>query len=133
MKTTCKKSWPVNLRTAKILWILYTSEVVPKISLNLNVVAHLVVPVTWGSCLLRLAGNYLQPAAEGRCLEIVMRLPYLRACPCLSHYYILDLYIPFIYKDIFTKFAGNVNGYKNMSLQNFGLIMKNNWPLQPNV
>ena len=30
----------------------------------------------------------------------------------------------FIYEDILTKFAGNVYGYANMSLQNFGLILK---------
>ena len=27
--------------------------------------------------------------------------------------------------DIFTKFAGNVYGYKNLSLKNFSLILKN--------
>ena len=32
-----------------------TTEVVPKIFPNLNVVAHLVLPAGWGSCLLRLA------------------------------------------------------------------------------
>ena len=41
----------------------------------------------------------------------------------LSHFYI-NLNISFIYKDIFTKFAGNVYGYENMSVQNFGLILK---------
>ena len=35
--------------------ILLTTEVVPKIFPNLNVVGHLAVPVGWGSCLLRLA------------------------------------------------------------------------------
>ena len=37
------------------LWILLICEVVPKIFPNLNVVAHLVVPVDWGSCLPRLS------------------------------------------------------------------------------
>ena len=31
----------------------------------------------------------------------------------------------FINKDIFIKFAGNVYGYENLSVQNFGLILKN--------
>ena len=30
-----------------------------------------------------------------------------------------------VYNDIFTKFAGNVYGYENLSLQNFSLILKN--------
>ena len=33
--------------------------------------------------------------------------------------------VSFIYKDIFTKFAGNVYGYENISVQSFGLILKN--------
>ena len=33
--------------------------------------------------------------------------------------------VSFIYKDIVIKFAGNVYGYENLSLQNFGLILKN--------
>ena len=40
-------------------------------------------------------------------------------CECIGHIF------TFIYTDIFTKFAGNVYGYKNMSVQNFGLILKN--------
>ena len=35
------------------------------------------------------------------------------------------LNISFIYEDIFTKFAGNVYGYENLSLKNFSLILKN--------
>ena len=31
----------------------------------------------------------------------------------------------FIYKDIVTKFAGNVYGYENLAVQNFSLILKN--------
>ena len=54
MKTTCKKSWPVNLTSEKICTLL-TSEVVLKIFPILNVVAHLVIPVGWSSCLLRRA------------------------------------------------------------------------------
>ena len=56
MKTTCKKSWPMNL-LYNISWVLCTSskEVVPKIFPNLNVVCHLAVPTGWGSCLPRLA------------------------------------------------------------------------------
>ena len=37
----------------------------------------------------------------------------------------INLNISFIYIDIFTKFAGNVYGYENLSLQNFSLIFKN--------
>ena len=61
MKTTCNKSWPVNLASDNILWILYlfTTEVVPKIFPNLNIVAHFVAPGGWGSCLSRLAILYL--------------------------------------------------------------------------
>ena len=66
---------------------------------------------------------------------VIKCLPYLRACvsasvhpsALLSHFYI-NLNISFIYKDIFTKFAGNVYnvyGYKNVSVQNFGFILKN--------
>ena len=35
--------------------MLVKPEVVPKIFPNLNVIAHLVVPAAWGSCLPRLA------------------------------------------------------------------------------
>ena len=42
------------LASDNISWVLYT-EVVAKIFPNLNVFVHLVVPVGWGSCLLRLA------------------------------------------------------------------------------
>ena len=66
---------------------------------------------------------YLPPAAEGD-----YKTPSVRACVCAcfhsSRFYI-NLNISFIYKDIFTKFAGNVYGYKNLSVQNFGLILKN--------
>ena len=59
-------------------------------------------------------------AAEGHGREIIKRLPYMRpsVCPCIcsSHFYI-NLNISFIYKDIFAKFAGNVYGYENLSLQ----------------
>ena len=71
---------------------------------------------------------YLPPAAESRSREIIKRLPYVRVCMRLSarssHFHI-NLNISFIYKDIFTKFAVNVYGYKNLSVQNFGLIFKN--------
>ena len=56
MKTTSKKSWPVNLcRTSCGSSILLTMDVVPKIFPNLNVIGHLPVPAGWGSCLPRLA------------------------------------------------------------------------------
>ena len=47
-----------------------------------------------------------------------------RPCVRLSGFNI-NLYISFIYKDIFIKFEGNVYGYENLSTQNFGLILKN--------
>ena len=47
----------------------------------------------------------------------------IRLCVCLSGFNI-NLNISFICKDIFIKFAGNVYGYKNLSLQNFDLILK---------
>ena len=66
--------------------------------------------------------------AEGRGRDIIKRLPYVcesvRACVRSSCFYI-NLNISFIYKDIFTKFAGNVYRYENLSLQNFSLILKN--------
>ena len=60
--------------------------------------------------------------AEDRGREIINRLLYVYAFVCSSRFH-RNLNISFIYKDIFTKFAGNV--YENMSLQNFGLILKN--------
>ena len=45
-------------------------------------------------------------------------------CVCLLGFNI-HLNISFIYKDIFIKFAGNIYGCKNLSLQNFALILKN--------
>ena len=58
MKTTCKKSWPVNLTSDNILCvcvfcIVLTTEVVPTIFPGFN--AHIVVPLSWGFCLPRLA------------------------------------------------------------------------------
>ena len=57
MKTTCKKSWPVNLTSDSCsgFCILVTTEFLPNIFPNLNVVAHLVIPAGWGSCPPRLA------------------------------------------------------------------------------
>ena len=56
MEITHKKSSPVNHRiTFCGFCILLTTEVVPKIFPNLNVVAHLIVPAGWGFCLPRLA------------------------------------------------------------------------------
>ena len=51
--------------------------------------------------------------------------PSLWECVCLSYFY-FNLYISFIYEDIFTKFAENVYGYENMSLKYFVLILKKN-------
>ena len=64
---------------------------------------------------------YLPPAAEGRGWEIIKRLPSVRR----SSRFCINLNVSFIYKDIFTKFARNVYGYENLSMQNFSLILKN--------
>ena len=45
----------------------------------------------------------------------------VRAFVCLSHYY-TNLYISFIYEDIFTKFAENVYSCENMTVKYFVLI-----------
>ena len=42
-----------------------------------------------------------------------------------SSRFCINLNISFIYEHIFTKFAGNVYGYKNLSLKNFSLALKN--------
>ena len=55
-------------------------------------------------------------------------MPSIRVSVCVSvclSGFNINLNISFIYKDIFIKFAGNVYGYGNLSLQNFGLILKN--------
>ena len=72
--------------------------------------------------------NFILSAAEGRGWEFIKRLPYECACVCESVHssrFYINLSISFIYKDIFTKFAGNVYGYENLSVQNFNLILKN--------
>ena len=61
---------------------------------------------------------YLPPAAEGRGQEIIKCLPYVRLSVRLSRFCI-NLNISFIYEYIFTKFAGNVYGYENLSLKKF--------------
>ena len=49
----------------------------------------------------------------------------MSACVHLLYYHI-NLYISFIYDDIFAKFPENVYGCENMSVQNFVIILKNN-------
>ena len=71
---------------------------------------------------------YLLPVAEGRCREIIKFLPSVRASvrPSIrSSRFCINLNISFIYKDIFTKFAGNVYGYENLPVQTFSLIWEN--------
>ena len=51
-------------------------------------------------------------------------LTCIRMCVRLERFYI-NLNISFIYKDILIKFAKNVYGYENLSVQNFGLTLKN--------
>ena len=66
-------------------------------------------------------GVLLSHACQG-CVRVSVRV---RACVCLSHFYI-NLYISFFYEDIFTKFTENVHGYENMSVKNVVLILKKN-------
>ena len=42
-----------------------------------------------------------------------------------SSSFCINLNMSFIYTDIFTKCAENVYGYKHLSVQNFGLILRN--------
>ena len=51
--------YEINLSKFCEYCILLATEVVPKIFPNLNVVAYLVVPAVWGSCLPRLAILFL--------------------------------------------------------------------------
>ena len=67
---------------------------------------------------------FLSPTCGRRPLSGDYKMPSVRACVHPSRFCI-NLNISFIYKDIFTKFAGNVYGYENLSLQNFSLIWKN--------
>ena len=53
-------------------------------------------------------------------------LPCMCVCVCVFVIFLINLYIAFIYKDIFTKFAENVYGCENMSVTNFVFILKNN-------
>ena len=107
MKTTCRKSWPGNIFHM------------------LNLTFDPCFKVKWGRYTKTLfLPYYLPPAAEGRGWEIIKCLPYVRPSVRSSRFCI-NLNISFIYKDIFTKFAGDVYGYENLSLQNFSLIFKN--------
>ena len=73
---------------------------------------------------------YHLPVAKGRGREIIKSF-----CTCMyasvrasirpMSRFCINLNISFIYEDIFIKFAGNVYGYKNPSLKNFSLILKN--------
>ena len=44
---------------------------------------------------------------------------------CVCSCFHINLNISFIYKEIFTKFPGHIYGYENVSVQYFGLILKN--------
>ena len=78
------------------------------------------------------AGDYKTPSVRV-CVRLSMhhrpqagdyKTPSVRASVCSSRF-CTNLNISFIYEDIFTKFAGNVYGYENLSLENFSLILKN--------
>ena len=49
-------------------------------------------------------------------------MAFVHASVC---YVLHKLNISFICKDIFTKFAGNVYGYENLPVHNFGHILEN--------
>ena len=66
----------------------------------------------------------LSPACGRKPWSGDYKTPSVRASVHSSRFYI-NLNISFNYKDIFTKFAGNVYGYENLSLQNFSMILKN--------
>ena len=67
-KTTWK-SLPVNLPSDNISWILYTYNKLFLRFSQISVIAHLVLPAGWGSCLTRLAVFY--PTALNGCWGIV--------------------------------------------------------------
>ena len=112
----------MNLAFLNTIWI-YMSSCHPQMHFNQDQVC----PV-WTNCKI----YYLPPAAEGCGQEIITRLPSVRASvrasvrECVrSSRFCINLNISFIYSFIFTKFAGNVYGYENLSLKNFSLILKN--------
>ena len=116
MKTTCRKSWPGNLFHVLNLTFDPCFKVVT--------LKHLISPL-----LLVLWLQIVKTDHEKQRLwsKDCKRLPYVYASVCASvrlSGFNISLNISFIYKDIFIKFAGNVYGYKNLSLQNSGFILK---------
>ena len=78
--------------------------------------------------MLNLTFGYLSPACSRRPLLGDYKMPSVHACVHLSvrlTRFCINFNVSFLYKDIFTKFAGNAYDYENMSLQNFSLILKN--------
>ena len=60
---------------------------------------------------------YLPPAAEGLGQEVIKRLPYMCVSVHASVCHIfISLNISIIYKDILTKFGGNVHVFENISM-----------------
>ena len=117
MKTTCRKSWPGNLFQVLNL----TFDPCFKVKWGRHIKTSLFLSYFW--CYgFRLYRQTMKNIGCGR--EIVNAFHTrvclcIRPCICLSGFNI-HLNISFIYKDIFIKLAGNVYGYKNLSLQNFG-------------
>ena len=71
------------------------------------------------------------------CGEEIVNAFHMCVCLCIHlcvrlSGFNINLNISFIYKDIFIKFAGNVYSYNNLSLQNFGLILKNKMAAKAN-
>ena len=61
-----------------------------------------------------------------KCLPCMRRKGGGGVCMCAFVTFYINLYISFIHQDIFSKFAENVDGCENMSMNNFVLILRNN-------
>ena len=70
--------------------------------------------------------DFYPPLAKAGVGMIMKCLPCMHACMFAFVIFLINLYIAFIYENVFTKFAENVYGCKNMSVTNFVLILKNN-------
>ena len=69
-------------------------------------------------------GDYITLSVLASVLPYICASVHLRPCISSSRFYI-NLNISFICQEILTKFTGNVYGCDNLSVQNFGLILKN--------
>ena len=71
--------------------------------------------------------HFYLPPAKGQGWEIMKSLLCACMCVCacvlLTQFY-LNVYVSFIYENIFSRFAGNVYSCENMFAKNFILILK---------